>query len=96
MTKTYSQKLLNTAKHATKVDKKFLTDALKTASKRAIQEIAEVTSDLIGNKIADEIKTVSKFLQNNLDEVKSGKKIPRERYISPEKRQQTIDELRLL
>ena len=74
MTKTYSQKLLDTAKHATKVDKKFLTDALKTASKRAIQEIAEVTSDLIGNKIADEIKTVSKFLQNNLDEVKSGKK----------------------
>ena len=38
----YGQKLLNSAKKST-------TDAIKTASKRAIQ----VTGDLIGNKIAD-------------------------------------------
>ena len=42
----YSQKLLDTAKKST-------TDAIKTASKRAIQEIAEGTSNLIGYKIAN-------------------------------------------
>ena len=36
----YSQKLIDTAK-------KSATDALKTASKRAIQKAAEATSDLI-------------------------------------------------
>ena len=42
----YDQKLLNSAKKST-------TDAIKTASKRAIQKTAEATGDLIGNKIAD-------------------------------------------
>ena len=41
----YGQKLLDTAKKST-------TDAIKTASKRAIQKTAEATGDLIGNKIA--------------------------------------------
>ena len=36
------------------------TDALETASKRAIQETAEATGDLIGNTIADKITNVSK------------------------------------
>ena len=36
------------------------TDAIKTASKRAIQKTAEATGDLIGNKIADKITNVSK------------------------------------
>ena len=40
----YSQKLLDTAK-------KSSTDAIKTASKRAIQKTAEGTGYLIGNKI---------------------------------------------
>ena len=40
----YSQKLLDTAKKST-------TDAIKTASKRAIQKTAEGTGYLIGNKI---------------------------------------------
>ena len=44
----YSQKLLDTAEIST-------TDAIKTASKRAIQITAEATGDLIGNKIADKI-----------------------------------------
>ena len=48
MSNKYSQKLLDTAK-------KFTTDAIKTASKRAIQKTAEATADLIGNKIADKI-----------------------------------------
>ena len=42
----YGQKLLHSAK-------KSMTDAIKTASKRAIQKTAEATSDLIGNKIDD-------------------------------------------
>ena len=41
----YSQKLLDNAKKST-------TNAIKTASKRAIQKTAEATGDLIGNKIA--------------------------------------------
>ena len=41
----YSQKFFDTAKEST-------TDAIKTASKRAIQKIAEATGDLIGYKIA--------------------------------------------
>ena len=41
----YGQKLLDSAKKST-------TDAIKTASKRAIQKAAEATGDLIGNKIA--------------------------------------------
>ena len=34
--------------------------------------------------------------KNNLDEAESAIEIPKERYISPEKRQQIIDELRLM
>ena len=49
----YSQKLIDTAKKST-------TDALKTASKRAIQKTAEANGDLIGNKIADKRTSTSK------------------------------------
>ena len=44
------------------------TDALKTASKRAIQNTAEETGDLIGNKIADKITKVSKISPRNSSE----------------------------
>ena len=47
------QKLVDTAK-------KSATDALKIASKRAIQKRAKATGDLIGNKIADKITSISK------------------------------------
>ena len=40
--------------------KKSTTDAIKTASKRAIQKTAKTTVDLIGNNIADKITGVSK------------------------------------
>ena len=96
----YGQKLLDSAK-------KSPADAIKTASKRAIQKTAEATGDLIGNKIADKIISVSKKssklhstelhskeLQNN--EANNESEIPNERYIFPEKRQQIIDELRLV
>ena len=39
--------------------KKSTTDAIKTASERAIQKTAGATGGLIGNKIADKIKSVS-------------------------------------
>ena len=48
----YSQKLINSAK-------KSATDAIKTASKRAIIKTAEATGDLIGKKIADKITSAS-------------------------------------
>ena len=48
----YGQKLLDSAK-------KSATDAI-TASKRAIGKKAEATADLIGNKIANKITSVSK------------------------------------
>ena len=89
----YSQKLLDTAKKST-------TDAIKTSSKTAIQKTVEVTADLIGNKIPDKITNISKnfsgelHLQNNEDNDEI--EMPKERYISPEKRQQIIDELRLV
>ena len=54
----YGQKLIDIAK-------KFTTDAIKTASKRAIQKAEEATGDLICNKIADKITSVSKSLQKN-------------------------------
>ena len=52
MSNKYSQKLVDTAK-------KSATDAIKTASKRAIQKTAEATRDLVGNKIADKITAKS-------------------------------------
>ena len=89
----YSQKLIGTAKKST-------TGAIKTASKRAIQKTAEATGDLIGHKIADKITSISKKpfkeTQNNDKTEDSEISTNKKRYISPEERQQTIDELRLI
>ena len=94
-TNKYSQKLLDIAKKST-------TDAIKKASKRAIQKTAEATGDLIGNKIADKITSVSKKKSTkglpNDDKTEEDNEITthKKRYISPEERQQIIDELRLV
>ena len=89
----YGQKLLDRAKKST-------TDAIKKAPKIAIQKTAEATSDLIGNKIADEITSVSKRsakeLQNNETEVDAEITTHKKNYVSPEEWQQIIDELRLV
>ena len=74
-------------------------DAIKTASKRAIQTTAEATVDLIGSKIADKITSVSKksaelCSTKNVD-TNSETELPKNIYISPEEKQQIIDELRL-
>ena len=73
-------------KYSQKLDsaKKSGADAIKIASKRAIQKTAEATGDLIGNKIADKITKVSK--NNLVEKAKNEIEIPKERYISPEKR----------
>ena len=93
----YGQKLLYSAKKST-------TDAIKTTSKRAIQKTAKATGNLIGNKIADKITSVSKkpamelhskeLPNNNNDEVVEIT-THKKRYISPEERQQIIDELKV-
>ena len=49
----YSKKLVDNGK-------KSATDAVKAASRRAIQKTAEATGDLIGIKTADKITSVSK------------------------------------
>ena len=54
----YGQNLLDNAKKST-------TDVIKVASKRAIKKKAEATGDLIRNKIADKITSVSKNALKN-------------------------------
>ena len=79
----YGKKLMGTAT-------KTRIDAAKAASKRVVQKTSEATGNWIGNKIPDRItslgKTKSKEKENERQEI----------YISREKRQQIIDELRLL
>ena len=91
----YGQKLLDSAKNST-------TDATKTALKRAIQKTAEPTGDLIGSKIADKIASVSR--KKSIKELHNNKEAEEDveitthikRNVSPEKRQQIINELRLI
>ena len=82
--------------------KKSTTDAIKTTSKSEIQKTAEATGDLIGNKIADKITSVSKEKPTKelpIDETKKEDveiATSKKRYISPEERKQIIEELRLV
>ena len=96
LTNKYGQKLLDSAKKST-------TDAIKITSKRAIQKTTEATGDLIGNKITDKITSVSKKkpvkeLPNNGETKEEDVEITtrKKRYISPEERQQIINQLRLV
>ena len=95
LSNTYSQKLLESVKKST-------TDAIKTTSKRAIQQTTEASGDLIGNKIADKIPNFSKNSSRKLhsaelpsqnNKTNDGIEIPKERYVSPERKQQIIDKL---
>ena len=91
MSNKYGKKFVDTAK-------KSATDAIKTASKRVIQKTAEATGDLVGNKVADKITSVSKKSAKKLPTIDVDAELttPPNRYISPEERQQIIDELRLV
>ena len=90
----YGQKLLDSAKKPT-------TDAIKIVLKRAIQKTVEATGDLIGNKTADKItsvlkKKLSNNNNNNNNEADEEITTHKKRYITPEERQQIINELRLI
>ena len=91
MSNKYGKKLVDTAK-------KSPADAIKTASKRAIQKTAEATGDLVGNEIADKITSVSKKSTKKLPTIDEDVELTtlKKRYISPEERQQIINELRLI
>ena len=81
-TSKYGKKIIDTTK-------KPGSEFAKTTGKRIIQKSAEATGDLIGNKIADKITSLGKSKNNRMSEVE-------EITISPEKRQQIINDLRLL
>ena len=95
LSKKYGQKLLDSAKKST-------TDAIKTASKREIQKTAEATGDLISNEIADKKTNASTGLHSKKSLVRlqnddaNSQIEAHKRYVSPEKRQQINDELRLV
>ena len=94
LSRKYGQKLLDSAKKST-------TDVIKIAPKWAIQKTAEATGDLIGNKSADKITSVSKKSAEELTNNKTEEEdveiaTPIKTYISPEERQKNIDELRLV
>ena len=93
MSNKYGQKLFD-------ITETSATEAIKTASKRAIQKITIATGDLIGNKIADKIRSASKKkfnINNNDDDNDDDAELTthKKRYISPEERKQIIEELRL-
>ena len=78
----YGKKLMDTATKAG-------IDAAKTASKRVAQKNAEATGDLIINIIDDKIITLGKTKSKEKEDERQ------EIYISPEKRELIIDDLRL-
>ena len=79
MSNKYGKKIVDTAKRSA-------TDAIKTASKRAIQKTAEAAGDLVGNKISDKIASVSKKSTKKLPTIDEDAEstTPQKIYISPE------------
>ena len=76
----FRKKLLNTAT-------KTGLDALKTASKKAVHEIAEATGELIRNKIGEKVvkpKPVLDVNSTNFEEI----------FIPTEKRQEILNKIR--
>ena len=66
-------------------------DAAKTVYKKAVKKTADPTGDFIGNKIADQLTSVVKSKnEDKKDEINELD----ETYIPPEKRKETIDDLR--
>ena len=93
MSGKYSQKIFwscHQCKHA--------KQSAKHPLKRAIQKQAKASGDLTCNKISNRMtKVLKKSRQNNSETVtnENDKKIPKERYMSPEKIQKINDDLRL-
>lgn len=85
--------------------KKSAADALKTSTKRANQKTAATTGNLIVNKMSNKItRTASRgaasksitSAQKDKALINMQEGIPKGKYVSPEKRQKIIDEIRLL
>ena len=70
--------------------KKQGSEFAKSAGKRIVQKSAEATGDLAGNKIADKITSLGKS-KNKEKETSEEEEIT----ILPEKRPQSINDLRL-
>ena len=83
---------------ARSMSNKYGMKLVDTAKKSAIQKTADATEDLVGNKIADKLTSVSKKSTKKLPTIDEDAELttPKKRYISPEERQQIIDELRLV
>ena len=79
----YDKKLMDTAT-------KTGIDAAKIVSKQVVKKNAEATGDLIRNTIANEITSLGKTKSKEKEDKRQ------DIYIPPEKRQQIIDDLRLL
>ena len=81
MSNKYGKKIVDTAK-------KSSADAIKTASQRSIQKTAEASGDLVGNKIADKITSVSKKSTKKVLTIDEDVELPtrKKKYISPEER----------
>ena len=62
----YSQKLFDHAELFPTDALKSTSDAIKTASKRAIKKATETTGDLIGNKIAESQKLHHRIIQKQM------------------------------
>ena len=95
----YGKKLMNTATKVgtSKYSKKIIdtttkkgSEFAKTAGKRIVQNSAEATGDLIGNKIADKITSLGQS-KNKDKETNEEEEII---IIPPEKRQRIINDLR--
>ena len=71
--------------------KKQGSEFAKIAGKIIVQKSAEATGDLIGNKIADKITSLGKSKNEEKETSEEG-----EILIPPEKKQQIINDLRLL
>ena len=84
----YGNKLMDTTT-------KTGNDFVKTASKRVVQKTAESTGDLIGNKIADKVTSIDKPKNKTEKDKMNVMEETEENYITPEKRKQIINDLKL-
>ena len=84
----YGKKLIDSS---TKTSKDFA----KTASKKVLQKTSEATGNLIGNKIADKITSIGKPKNKKEKDEINEMGETQEIYISPEKRKQIINDLKL-
>ena len=70
----------------------------QTSLKRVLRQTSEVTRELTGNKIANQITKIAKNSPQNISETVTNEhdtEIPEERYVYSKEKQEIIDELKL-